>query len=115
MNLKELIEQELDANTILTQCAQLQKIDQATDAVGKQMDKTTDPTIVQQQQTFSQLVKKQLAQKKILAAQAQQQAAQTQAAQTQAAQAQTAAQTTQATSASGTVSGTGATAVTAAS
>lgn len=110
MNLKELIEQELDANTILTQCAQLQKIDQATDAVGKQMDKTTDPTIVQQQQTFSQLVKKQLAQKKILAAQAQQQAAQTQAA-----QAQTAAQTTQATSASGTVSGTGATAVTAAS
>lgn len=110
MNLKELIEQELDANAILTQCAQLQKIDQATDAVGKQMDKTTDPTIVQQQQTFSQLVKKQLAQKKILAAQAQQQAAQTQAA-----QAQTAAQTTQATSASGTVSGTGATAVTAAS
>lgn len=110
MNLKELIEQELDANTILTQCAQLQKIDQATDAVGKQMDKSTDPTIVQQQQTFSQLVKKQLAQKKLLAAQAQQQAAQTQTA-----QAQTAAQTTQATSASGTVSGTGATAVTAAS
>lgn len=110
MNLKELIEQELDANTILTQCAQLQKIAQATDAVGKQMDKTTDPTIVQQQQTFSQLVKKQLAQKKILAALTQQQAAQTQAA-----QAQTAAQTTQATSASGTVSGTGATAVTAAS
>lgn len=76
MTLKEAIDQQLDPNTIMAQLQQLQKIDASTDAVLKNMDKTTDQTINQQATAFSQLVKKQLQAKKLQAQQAQQQAQQ---------------------------------------